>query len=389
MLQIELKSFASDALEDAMRLAQTKALNSYSWSDCLNYLNYTWSDIYNRIVNIDSGYYTTTVRLNTVMTKLPPFVKNSVRVYAAQDPIGFNRDIFRSSGMNDLKSRSTYHISGFDLYCPDAERRTIWLNFAPIAPMLFFPRNNRDPKLYEQKDEPLHDVEVQVTETTTKTEKQTMWPEGSPSFQSEDDYHLYTLDRNHNQLVLRHKNQVITETFNLGRAIDRSAEDWVVWYVTCDYPYIFVTYRHRLTQKFMSGFYQNIMHSIDFVEYNPFEFTGRDSNVEYLSCKYNDKTGLGVIVRDWNDLDTKEQRYRIKELGWTPDTVLVYPCPEMYRYLVARLADKFASFNESEMMGVSKELVEAKYAFEAFCEKDKSAWKRIDNVNGPSIGDWL
>ena len=49
MLQIELKRYASDALEDAMRLAQVKAMNSYTFSDCFDNLNYTWADIYNRI----------------------------------------------------------------------------------------------------------------------------------------------------------------------------------------------------------------------------------------------------------------------------------------------------------------------------------------------------
>lgn len=361
MLQIELKTFASDALEDAMRLAQTKALNSYSWSDMLNYLNYSWSDIYNRIAMIDEGYYSTTVRLNTVMTRLPPFVKNTIRVYSAQDPIGFNRDVFRSSGMNDLRSASTYHVSGFDLYCPDATRRTVWLNFVPSAPMLFFTKNNRDPKLHED--------DVEIIENVN--------------------YNLYTLFNESGSYILRHKNLSLNQTYNLSRAIDMSDEDYTVHYISCDYPYIFVTYKHRFTGRFLSGFYRNIMHSIEFIEYNPFEFMGRESNVEYLQTTWNDKTGLGVIVRDYDDYDEKENRYRIKELGFTPDSVLVYPCPEMYRYLVARLADKFASFNETNVMGVSKELVEAKYAFEAFCARDKSAWVRIDNVNGPSIGDLL
>ena len=61
----------------------------------------------------------------------------------------------------------------------------------------------------------------------------------------------------------------------------------------------------------------------------------------------------------------------------------------MYRYLVARLADKFSALNESNVMGVQKELVEAHYAFEAFIAKDKSAFKRINNANPASIGDWL
>ena len=79
----------------------------------------------------------------------------------------------------------------------------------------------------------------------------------------------------------------------------------------------------------------------------------------------------------------------IKELGWTPDTILDYPCPEMYRYLVARLADKFSALNESNVMGVQKELVEAKYAFEAYLDKNKSAWQRINNVNPATIADYL
>ena len=61
----------------------------------------------------------------------------------------------------------------------------------------------------------------------------------------------------------------------------------------------------------------------------------------------------------------------------------------MYRYLVARLADKFSALNESNIMGVQKELVEAKFAFEAFLDKDKSAWKRIENVNPANLTDWI
>lgn len=359
MLQVELKTFASDALEDAMRLAQTKALNSYSWSDMLNYLNYSWSDIYSRIAMIDSGFYSVTVRLNTEMTTIPPFVKNSIRIYAAKDPMGFNRDVFRSSGMNDMRASNTYHISGFDLFCPDAVRRTVWLSYVPSAPMLFFPRNNRDPKLYEE----------------------------DPEIIQSEDYYMHTLEQDNEQFILVHKNPVLHSRVNITRLLIR--EDFDIVYISADYPYIFVTYLNRFTGRYESGFYRDVLRNIEFIHYNPFEFTGRDSNVEYLQTKWNDKTGLGVIVRDYNDYDTKEHRYRVKELGWTPDSLLVYPCPEMYRYLVARLADKLAALNESEIMGVSKELVEAKYAFEAFCEKDKSAWKRIDNVNGPTIGDWL
>lgn len=97
---------------------------------------------------------------------------------------------------------------------------------------------------------------------------------------------------------------------------------------------------------------------------------------------------MGVIILDHNDL-TPEGNPKVKELGWTPDMKLVYPCPEMYRYLVARLADKFSALNESNVMGVQLELAEARYAFESLLNKNKSAWSRITNVNIPTIGDWL
>ena len=63
MLQIDTRAYASDALEDAMRLAQIKALNSFTFSDCINYLNYAWSDIYSRMAMIDDGYYGVNVQL--------------------------------------------------------------------------------------------------------------------------------------------------------------------------------------------------------------------------------------------------------------------------------------------------------------------------------------
>ena len=116
MLQVDICPFASDALEDAMRLAQTKSLNSYTFSDCLNFLNYVWSDIYSQICMIDSGYYSKTVRLTSKLTKLPKFVKNSIRVYAAQNQLDSNRRLFRQSGDADQVASLTYRISGTDLY---------------------------------------------------------------------------------------------------------------------------------------------------------------------------------------------------------------------------------------------------------------------------------
>lgn len=475
MLQIDVCPFASDALEDAMRLAQTKSLNSYTFSDCLNFLNYVWSDIYNQICMVDSGYYSKTVRLTSKLTKLPRFVKNTIMIYSAQRPDdGSIRRIYRSSGNGDLNARETYHVSGTDLLCPDAESGIkVWLEYCPQPAQIFFTHHNRDPKLY---------------------------PDGHDTERSKD-YQLYTLmnDKGYDisnktvtqeqiaectKWILVHKNSAlqgnsdIDITNDIIKEEDTEVGKWELKYISCDYPYIFCSYQNNITGEWHSGFFTKNM---EWTDYNPFSWIGRNDNVEYIACKYNDKTGMGVIVRDWNDFDTKllnidklpemvnsiifvenafeykatdgvaykfsqgywynrfptdynyEQvpvvtafpsdpdtgdvvqigknlfRYdggwaqatniinvaqeqtspRVKELGWTPDTRLVYPDPSVYRYLVARLAEKFAALNESNVMGVQSELADARFAFQAFLRKDKSSWERMRNVNLPTMGDWL
>jgi hypothetical protein len=403
MLSINLQPYASDALEDAMRLAQTKALNSYSWSDMLNYLNYSWMTLYHRIISIDSGYYSKTIRLTDKLTKIPPFLKNTINVYSAQRPTDSNRVIFRQSGMNDLRSPNTYHISGFDLYCPTATYRTVWLEYVPMQPMLFFTRNNRDPKLFEPNEHvTVRSVDLQLY----RLHAYKPLPGGMAEVLLEPD----TITPNDllavTMLELKHKDQTQSDlNIDISELIFNRPPEWKMCYISCEYPYIFVTYEHAITGEHYSGFFPAILTSAEFVEYNPFAFTGKNSNVEYVETHWNDKTGMGVVVADWNDLELlptgsplpiryiqKGDKYyapRYKELGWTPDTLLIYPAPEMYRYLVAMLAEKLASLNESEVMGVSKELVDAKFAFEAFLAKDKSAWVRLTNVNGPTLTDML
>lgn len=478
MLQVDVCPYASDALEDAMRLAQTKSLNSYTFSDCLSFLNYVWSDIYSQICTIDSGYYSVNVKLTKKLTKLPKFVKNSVMVYSAQRPQDYNRRIYRQANNVELLSARSYLISGNDLWCPDAERTSVWLEYCPQPAQIFFTHHNRDPKLL---------------------------PEGH-AVERNNIYNLYELRAygSDGQLInftdtslgqdaltsavkwtLKHRNPLNNEENDITEYIAREPDEngkWELKFITCDYPYIFCSYRHNITGEWKSGFFNKTM---EWTDYNPFEWTGRNDNVEYMSVKYNDKTGLGAIVRDWNDfeesllnIDTlsdkvlyvenafehkgsdgsvtkftqgywftrydndytyeqvpvvedkaaydpdigdvvlengklengklwkwdgdkwedgveyqkvaqKDRQPRVKELGWTPDTKLVYPAPEVYRYLVARLAEKFAALNESNIMGVQSELVDARFAFQAFLKKDKSAWERMRNVNPATIGDWL
>lgn len=477
MLQVDACTFASDALEDAMRLAQTKSLNSYTFSDCLNFLNYVWSDIYSQICMIDAGYYSKTVQLTEELTKLPKFVKNSVMVYTAQRPTGYDRRIFRQSGETDFMSSLTYRISGTDLWCPDAKRRTVWLEYCPYPAQIFFTHHNRDPKIYPDG----YDIKRSNTYNLFCLfgfDENVMINVADKTVTQEQISRV-------NRWILRHRNAIasipdedITEF--IIREADENGE-WQLKYISCDYPYIFCSYQHNITGEWTSGFFNKQM---EWTDYNPFEWTGRNDNVEYLSCSYNDKTGLGVIVRDWNDFDTKllntdklpayanavilvenyfeyrasddtvlkmtqgywynryatdfnyekvpdvtelpvnaddgdvvklnndllrfdtvtdkwlpvdnikviaqeESSPRVKELGWTPDSKLVYPAPEVYRYLVARLAEKFSSLNESNIMGVQSELADARFAFQAFLKKDKSAWERIRNVNPAHMTDWL
>lgn len=473
MLQIDMKTYASDALEDAMKLAQTKSLNSYTFSDCLSFLNYVWSDIYSQICLIDSGYYSKTVQLKAALTRLPKFVKNSIMVYRAQRPDdGSIRTIYRAANNAEMRNSGFYSISGNDLFCADAERSSsIWLEYCPQPQQIFFTHRNRDPKIITKDvdiersnifnikmlfgDNDLNVSDVRVTSEDISASR-----------------HWY----------LRHRNSLanipdddITEF--IIRPADENGE-WQLKFITCDFPYIFCSYCHSVTGEWLSGFFDKNM---EWTPYNPFAWTGRNDNVEYIRCNWNDKTGLGVVVRDWNDFTTKilniehlpeladtvifvensfeykatneavynftqgywfnrystdynyekvpilnsfpqspdlgdvvqignklyrfnnnwsevinvitvaqvEKKPVVKELGWTPDTLLSYPAPEVYRYLVARLAEKFASLNESNIMGVQSELADARFAFQAFLKKDKSSWDRMRNVNLPTIGDWL
>ena len=393
MLQIDTRAFASDALEDAMRLAQIKALNSFTFSDCINYLNYAWSDIYSRMAMIDDGYYGVNVRLTDELTKLPPFVKNSVMVYAAQSPTGYNRQIYRSSGVTDMMASGVYRISGTDLYCPDARRRTMWLYYVPACPQIFFTHHNRDPRILEERPDVIRNSIYNIYELRGGV------MEDDNTVKYSDNINELSRDALGEQtvwhLVHRGNDDVLDITENVIIPTEDDGSNWRLVYIGCDFPYIFMSYEHSITGEHRSGFLDR---SMTFTTYNPFDFTGRPSDVEYVSVGWNDKTGLGVSILDYRDMESyvdadaggvTKQRPRIKEVGWTPDTQLNYPIPEMYRYLVARLADKLSALNESSIMGVQRELIEARFAFEAFLDRDKSSWKRIENVNPASIMDML
>lgn len=426
MLQVGITTYASDALEDAMRLAQTKALNSFTYSDCLNFLNYTWSDVYSRMAEIDAGYYSVNVKLDKKLTKLPPFVKSTLKIYRAQSPVGYNRIIYRESGTADMTASGTYHISGTDLYCPDAENRTIWLEYVPQCPQIFFTHHNRDPIIHESFKAARSELYGACTLRAFSAEglEITDWF-ARDSIEEVAKWVMYNR---------------VTKT-SVDVTADLQKDDYILTYISCDLPYIFCSYRSIIDGSYLSGFIYND----EWTTYNPFDFTGTGSNVEYLKTTHNDKTGLSVVIKDYNDChdvitttsetttsDTgeigtvTETEYDytpamkritinitkvttfsndvyttvtttetitptpvIKELGWTPDTILKYPIPEMYRYVVARLAEKFSALNESNVMGVQIELAEAEAAFNKFLDRNKSAFSRIENVNPATIMDYI
>lgn len=396
MLQIDVTPYASDALEDAMRLAQTKSLNSYSFSDCMQHLNNAWSDIYSRLAMIDAGYYSTCVRITQKLTRLPPFVKNCVSVFSARYLNDFNRQIYRPARNTDMCSSGTYMISGTDLYVPDADRKIVWLEYVPQPQQIFFTHHNRDPKI------------IPVAYIKPDGVGQ-LRDELKPSYETL--YNLYQLrgyDENGDEVTGWDKEKFKTiKTWKLvHRANPADYEDitdsvvkecdidngeWYVTFISCKYPYIFISYEHSITGEHYSGF---LTKDMEWTEYNPFAYTGLNSNVEYIKVGWNDKSGMGVTVQDYNDIisdedDNSNGMPRVKEIGWTPDTKLTYPDPVVYRYLVARLADKLSALNESNVMGVQKELLEAEYAFEAFVNKNKAGFTRIQNVNPITAGDLL
>ena len=395
MLQVDITPYASDALEDAMKLAQTKSLNSYSFSDCMQHLNNTWSDIYSRLAVIDSGYYSKCIRITKKLTHLPPFVKNCVSIFSARQLNDFNRQVYRSARNTDMCSSGSYTISGNDLYVPDADRKVVWLEYVPQPQQIFFTHHNRDPKIIPFAYTKLDNV---------SRLKDDYIPHYAALFNL---YQLHGYDANDDEVVDWDRSKLRTiKTWKLVHRADptnyeditdsviRECDDgeWYVSFISCEYPYIFISYEHSITGEHYSGF---LTKEMEWVEYNPFAYTGKNSNVEYIAVGWNDKTGMGVTVQDYNDIinDNDDENGngmpRVKELGWTPDTKLIYPDPVVYRYLVARLADKLSALNESNVMGVQKELIEAEYAFEAFVNKNKAGFTRIRNVNPITAGDLL
>jgi len=379
---VQLQSYASDLLEDAMILAQTKALNSFSFRDTINSLTELWGYCYERIAQIDAGYYSQTMRLTQKLTHLPPFVKNTIRVYSAREQIGFSRRLYMEAGMNDLNAPRTFHVSGNDIYCWDADLRTVWLEYIPEPPFITFTKNNRDPKILKADDDKAKKpyYEQRNYGMYRLWGREAVEKVGSSSSISEDIVARLNDDQYDIEFVHRMDNEAEPIVRN-----DLRRDGYEIVAFILDQPWLFITYQ-RIDDSdivhYESFLTQWVLSNGPMLPYNPFDFQGRGSNVKFIQAEYNDYTGMGVTIEDQADGN-------FKVLGFTPDTLMTYPSRIMYNYMVASMAQRFAALNGATIMAVEIALVQAQDEMGLWMKKNKSAWMRANNVTGPQLSDFL
>jgi hypothetical protein len=364
---MRLTSYCSDLLEDAMVLAQTKAINSFNFRDCINTLTELWRHCYEQIAKHDDGFYKKTVKIKE-HTILPPCLLSTVLIYSAVGPVGHNRQVYKAAGNNDLRSPLTYKIDGNKLYCRDAAVRNVWLEYIPEPPMLFFTKNNRDPRVLGEVGDLLPDELVKQRNLNYGMFR-LINPTGDPNspISSFDKFVFEHRGGNADNIDITDK--VVQDNFTLVSFI-------------MDAPWAFLTYRCNATGFHTSYVIKDLLDYFDINRYNPFDYIGRGSNVEFIRARYNDYTGEGVRLLDHED-------GLVKELGWTCDTVFEYPNRIAYNYMVASMAQRFAAMNGSTIMAVEMALVEAQTELAQWIRKDKSAWFRMNNTTGPTPGDML
>jgi hypothetical protein len=363
--------YASDLLEAAMELAQSKALNSYSFRDCMNWLTELWQQCYERIAQVDSGFYSKSTRITQKLTTMPPFVKNTVRIYAGRDYNDEWRKPYKESSMNDLTAAGTFHISGRDLYVPDAEFRTIWCEYVPEPPFITFTKNNRDPKIL-----------------TSRPKSNAYILDGIRKVEGDTRYGSYELSGNgtaESPLIMTNKYDT-SITIDVTVLFEREFQQLQTLILA--YPYVFVSYKDTATGDWSSYIMKNVLDDASSIRFNPFDYQGPPSRVRYVTVKWNDYTGMGAVIEDQNDLDSNDIP-KIKELGFTPDTIMWYPSPIMRNYMVAHLAKKFADINSASIMAVDSEVASADYSLNNFLQIDKSGIFRFDKTVGPTLGDLL
>jgi hypothetical protein len=330
-----------------------------------------------------------------------------------------------------MVSQGTFFISGNDLYCRDAgwaRNIDVYLEYLPQPNTVFYTAFNRNPEIVREED---------------RSDKDRFADWGTPAanaYWTQKKFRIYGMyelelvrigsggseppwngfvigtgtggDRNSmivpmpppdetypyyqgNRFIMRHMGDR-NIWFDITEGLYRGSVDEVKWnnelydlvYLSFDYPYAFATYRHRSTGIYHSQILTDLMGAIKRTKYNPFDYTGRHSNVRFIDASYNDDTGMGVVIEDHDDYNV-EGKPVLKRLGFTPDTLMIYPQPCIYDYLVAHLARRFANKNETDIKDIEYTLALAEREMSMFLKKERNPWQRVKNVTGPRISDVL
>jgi hypothetical protein len=303
---------------------------------------------------------------------MTPFVKNTVRVYECRNIEDELRKPYKESSTTDMYVYGTFHISGYDLFVPNGEEGyEIWCEYVPEPPFITFTKNNRDPKILAERPESVaYMLDGLIRDTGNKRY-------GGFDFSgrgTEADPFKFT--NKYDYTIVIPVNELLYWEYHTLQTIILA------------YPYVFISYEDDKTGDWTSWIFKDIVDKVSKIRFNPFDYQGPESRVRYVNVHWNDYTGMGAVIEDQNDLDTYGKP-KIKELGWTPDTVMWYPSPIMRNYLVAHLAKKFADLNSASIMAVDSEIASAKYQLDNFLQIDKSGIFRFERTVGPTLGDLL
>jgi len=366
-------TYVSSAIVAAQESAQMKACNSFSYRELRFILRTEWQYLFSDLTKIDPGYFSLVRRLTHKKTTLPSYIRNSLSVFRTPtaEPYGKGRIKYKQSSVSDMEATGTFNISGMDLYVPDVERYpNLWLEYIPQTPDLSFTKWNRDPKILDSftptfPKRQLFGMNHVLEETLDATGKK-----------------VWTLtDRFHSSVVMDITHLIEPAGWTVDTYIASDSR------VLADFPFIWVT-RYRdpgdnLGVQYRTVFIENPLNNERTYRYNAFDYTGRGTNVRLLDVKHNDETGEYIRIEDMND------NGKIKELGWTADTLITFPSPLVSNLLICRLAIRFAGRNQSQLAHVISEEERAYIAVKEDMKVNKAAFDRIERVEGMSILDFL
>ncbi len=348
--------YASDLIEEAQTLAKTKAYNSFSFRELLGLLNNIYQYTYERLALVDDGFWSKTIQLTNVKTTLPPCVKNAIKVYTTMHPDGWDRIPYHPAGNRTMRDGLTFKVSGMDIFVRDAERRPVFCEYIPEPPLLYFTKNNRDPEMLDDYVAP-----------NTLPQRQAYG-------------RMCDLVHENGRWVLESLNMGVLEPVDITEFIEMPGYTLVTCISDC--PYVFVSYVDDLRGEYVSYVLKDLLGSMSRSRYNPFDYQGRSSKVRFYEAKYNDYTGMGVVIKDQED-------GRFKRLGWTCDTIVTYPQAIMRHYIVARLAQRLADRNSTDVMEVERAVVDTERSLGQFIKRNQASFDRIQNVVGIHVSDYL